>query len=37
MCLDVGLFIICCVEYVVISVKETHDFSSENFIFVLFP
>lgn len=32
-CLDVGLFIIGCVEHVVNSVKETHDFSSENFYF----
>lgn len=28
-----GLFIIGCVEHVVNSVKETHDFSSENFYF----
>lgn len=36
-CLDVGLFVICCVERVVDSEKETHDLSSGNFIFVSFP
>lgn len=36
-CLDVGLFVICSVECMVDLDKETHDLSSGNFIFVLFP